>query len=145
MMVEVIDAIKDLYQKWKGDSSPCAVDVLPQSGSDRRYFRVHGTGGSIIATHGINIKENETFIYFSNHFAKKNLPTAMIHSVNEDTTLYLQEDFGDTSLLNRLEAEGFTKDIYGLFAESLRQLANFQVKGDNGLDYDLCLPNKEFG
>ena len=144
MMVPIIDSIKDLYQEWKGKPAE-SVDVLPQSGSDRRYFRVHGPNETVIATHGINVRENEVFIYFSRHFTGKGLPTAVILAVNADTTIYLQEDFGDASLLNLLEEEGYTKRIYGLFAESLRQLANLQVNGDNGLDYGQCLTNTEFG
>ena len=37
--------------------------------------------------------------------------------------VYLQEDFGDISLLNRLEAEGFTDNVYALFKKSLEALA----------------------
>jgi len=143
-MVSIIDAIKNLYLEWKGVEAD-RVEVLPQSGSDRRYFRVFGDSESVIATHGINVKENETFIYFSKHFSEKNLPTAKILAVNEDFTIYLQEDFGNDSLLTLLEAEGYTKNIYGLFSQSLRQLARLQIEGDAGLDYDQCLTNKEFG
>jgi len=143
-MVSIIDAIKDLYQEWKG-APPERVEVLPQSGSDRRYFRVFGDDETVIATHGINVRENETFIYFSKHFHGKGLPTARILAVNEDITIYLQEDFGNDSLLNFLEAEGYSKNVYGLFSESLRQLARLQVEGDARLDYDQCLTNKEFG
>src|SRR6478672_3753085 len=122
MMVSIIDAIKDLYQQWK--ASPAErVEVLPQSGSDRRYFRVFGKNDSVIAAHGINVRENEAFIYFSQHFYGKGLPTAKILAVNEDTTIYLQEDFGNDSLLTLLEAQGYSKNVYGLFSESLRQLA----------------------
>jgi len=144
MIVTIIDAIKELYEEWSG-SPPLSLDVLPQSGSDRRYFRLCGENYSVIATHGINVRENEVFIYFSNHFAAKGLPTAKILAVNDDTTVYLQEDFGDDSLLTLLEAEGYTKRIYGLFAESLKQLAHLQVNGHEELDYDQCLTNKEFG
>jgi aminoglycoside/choline kinase family phosphotransferase len=144
MMIAIIDAIKELYQEWKGEPAE-SIDVLPQSGSDRRYFRVYGKAESVIAAHGLNIKENDVFIYFSRHFTSKGLPTALILAVNEDTTIYLQEDFGDASLLNLLEAEGYSKRVYRLFAESLRQLANLQVNGDAGLNYDQCLTNTEFG
>ena len=143
-MITTIDAIKELYQQWKGQP-PDSVDVLPQSGSDRRYFRLHGKNETVIATHGINLKENETFIYFSQHFQDKNIPGANIFSVNEDKSIYLQEDFGDVSLLNILESEGFTDRVFDLFANSLRALAKLQVQGDEGLDYNRCLTNKEFG
>ncbi|MFT3825853.1 MAG: RNase adapter RapZ [Chitinophagaceae bacterium] len=143
-MISVIEAIQQLYTTWSGQE-PLSVDVLPQSGSDRRYFRIHTTGKSIIATHGNNTTENETFIYFSQHFRDKGLPVPEIYALNEDKTIYLQEDFGDTSLLNKLEADGFTDEVYALFKSSLHQLALLQVKGHAGLDYSRCLTNKEFG
>lgn len=140
----MIDAVSQLYKQWKGQE-PDSIDVLPQSGSERRYFRLHKNGESVIGTYGANIKENETFIYFSNHFTRKNLPTANILAVNDDISVYLQEDFGDISLLNILESEGFTDKVYSLFRKSLEYLADLQVKGDEGLNYNFCLTNTEFG
>ncbi|HVZ57425.1 MAG TPA: RNase adapter RapZ [Chitinophagaceae bacterium] len=143
-MQPTLDAIARLYQSWK-NQPPQHIDVLQQSGSERRYFRVHGPGGTVIATHGENVKENETFLYFSRHFAARQLPVPDIYCVSEDKTIYLQEDLGDLSLLNRLEAEGFTETVYGLFRQSLEALANLQVRGDQGMDYSRCLTNQVFG
>jgi aminoglycoside/choline kinase family phosphotransferase len=143
-MQQILDSIQQLYKKWKG-SDAVSIDVLPQSGSERRYFRLYGKGESVIGTYGANIKENESFIYFSKHFKQKNLPVADIFIVSEDRMLYLQEDFGDVSLINRLEAEGYTNSIYNLFKQSLEELALLQIKGNEGLDYERCLTNKEFG
>lgn len=143
-MQEILSSVKSLYKKWKG-ADPVSVDVLPQSGSERRYFRIHGDKGAVIGTFGANIKENESFIYFSNEFRKKKLTVPEILAISEDGVYYLQEDFGDVSLLNRLEAEGFTQNVYDLFKKSLTELAALQVKGDAGLDYNHCLTNKEFG
>ncbi len=143
-MQPILDSIKALYKNWKG-KDPDTIDVLPQSGSERRYFRLHGQGSSVIGTYGANIKENESFIYFSTEFNQKKLATANILAVSEDRMYYLQEDFGDVSLLNRLEEEGFTDNVYGLFSKSLTELARLQVIGDKDLDYERCLTNKEFG
>lgn len=143
-MQHAIEAIQQLYTEWKGQP-PSSIDVLPQSGSERRYFRLHGKEGSVIGTYGANIKENESFIYFSDLFSEKKLATPRILAVSKDRVFYLQEDFGDTSLLNKLEAAGFTPYIYDLFKKSLAELARLQVTGDKGLDYDRCLTNKEFG
>ena len=67
-MQNLLQSIEKLYEEWSGKSAS-SIDVLPQSGSERRYFRIHtGDGNTIMATHGANIKENETFFYFSNHF-----------------------------------------------------------------------------
>ena len=143
-MQSIIESIKDLYTSWSGQ--PCdQVEVLPQSGSDRRYFRIHAANRTFIATHGTNIPENETFIYFTQHFREKELPVPEILAIGEDKTIYLQEDFGDISLLNRLEGEGLCDTVYDLFRNSLHQLALLQVKGHEGLDYTRCLTNQEFG
>jgi aminoglycoside/choline kinase family phosphotransferase len=143
-MQQQVEAIKELYKKWKG-IEPASTDLLPQSGSERRYFRLHGPEGSTIGTYGANIKENETFIYFSRHFNEAGLSVPEILAVSDDRQYYLQQDFGDVSLLNRLEAEGFTPAIYTLFRQSLIALAELQVKGHQGLDYSNCLTNEEFG
>ncbi len=144
-MQQLIDAIGNLYKEWNG-SPPESIDVLPQSGSERRYFRLHGENGkTVIGTYGANLKENETFIYFSNHFRKKDLTVPEIFAVGNDKICYLQEDFGDVSLLSRLENEGYNNIVYDLFKKSLVALAELQVKGDEGLNYEKCLTNKEFG
>ena len=140
----MIETIASVYTQWKGEEAE-TIDVLPQSGSERRYFRLHGKGGSVIGTYGANIKENESFIYFSDHFHKKGLPIANILAVNDEMTAYIQEDFGDISLLNKLESLGFCDEVYNLFKLSLTELARLQITGDSGLDYDKCLTNKEFG
>lgn len=143
-MQSIIDTIKELYATWSG--YPCnQVDVLPQSGSDRRYFRLHADGKTYIATYGNNIPENDTFIYFTQHFRERSLPVPQLFAIGEDKTIYLQEDFGDISLLNRLEQEGLCDNVYALFRKSLHQLALLQVKGHEGLDYTRCLTNQEFG
>ena len=140
----MIDAISELYKDWKGGGHK-QLDVLPQSGSERRYFRLYDTNESVIGTYGANTKENEVFIYFSNHFRKKDLPVANILAVNDTLTAYLQEDFGDRSLLHILEEKNFTDEVYFLFRRSLEALAELHVKGDEGLNYNLCLTNAEFG
>jgi aminoglycoside/choline kinase family phosphotransferase len=143
-MEEMLNSIRELYRKWKGTEA-LSVDVLPQSGSERRYFRLHGKDDSVIGTYGANIKENESFIYFSGLFREKELATPEILAISDDRMFYLQVDFGDISLLNKLESEGFTQPVYDLFKKSLSEIARLQVKGDEGLDYDRCLTNKEFG
>jgi UPF0042 nucleotide-binding protein len=144
-MQQMIDAVSVLYKSWRS-KEPEQVDVLPQSGSDRRYFRMYDEEGkTVIATYGLNIPENEAFIYFSDHFKKKGLHVPEIYAVNYDKNIYLQEDFGDVSLLNILEKKGYTPEVYSLFKKSLHELARLQVLGDEGMNYKKCLTNEEFG
>lgn len=144
-MQDLINAVEQLYKSWAG-TEPASVDVIQQSGSDRRYFRLHGSNGkTVIGTHGLNVPENEAFVYFAENFSDKDLRVPKIFAVSDDRTVYLQEDFGDVSLMNLLEEKGVVPEVYALFKESLHQLAKLQVLGDAGLDYSRCLTNKEFG
>ena len=70
-------------------------------------------------------------------FKTKGCPVPEIYAVNEEGTLYIQEDFGDISLLNKLEEHGYTDYVYDCFRQSLKNLANLQIQGDKGLDYKL--------
>ncbi|HWB27014.1 MAG TPA: RNase adapter RapZ [Chitinophagaceae bacterium] len=143
-MQHIADNIKTLFQSFKYEA-PVRIEKLQQSGSDRTYYRVYYSGGTCIATHNLNIKESNTFIYFSRHFKERGLPVPEILAVNDDSTLYIQEDLGTESLLNNLEEHGHGEYAYSLFKKSLKQLANLQIKGHEGLDYSKCLTAKEFG
>lgn len=143
-MQVLTDQIGDLFHK-HNEAAIKAIDKLPQAGSDRLYFRIHTDNKTFIATYGPNIKENETFIYFSEQFKKKELAIANIFYVSDDKSIYIQEDFGNICLLDRLEEQGFTDDIYNLYKKSLSKLAELQVKGHELVDYRKCLTNSEFG
>lgn len=122
------------------------IHKIPQSGSIRIYYRIRTAAKSFIATYGINIKENQSFIRFSRHFKEMHCPVPEIYAVNTEGTIYIQEDFGDISLLNELEQAGPTTAISELFKQSLKALAHLQIKGDAGLDYEeWCLTSTEFG
>ena len=122
-----------------------SIDKIPQSGSNRIYFRLKTSSQSFIVTHGNNIQENLAFIYFSRHFKRAGSPVPSILAVSSDHALYIQEDFGDTSLLNKLEQYGYNEYVYGLFQKSLKALASLQIAGHEGLDYGHCLTSREFG
>ncbi len=143
-MEEVLQEIRSLFAT-AGDSAITLIEKLPQSGSDRVYFRVHAGHDTCIATYNLHVKENRTFIYFSTHFKELQLPVPSILAVNQDETIYLQEDVGTVSLLDMLEQHGYCNMVYGLFEKSLQQLAQIQVLGHVGMDYTQSLTAKEFG
>jgi aminoglycoside/choline kinase family phosphotransferase len=143
-MDEIIKHIKNLYKTIQ-DQEWDEIAKIPQSGGDRMYFRIKQGANSWIATFNINLKENDTFIYFSNHFASKNLPVPKVLAVSADKHYYIQEDMGAVSLLDVLEKEGKTDYVFALFQKSLKALAKLQVQGGEGLDYNYCLTSKSFG
>ncbi len=121
-MQTIVDEIKNLFKDYS-DYEIKSVDKLPQSGSDRIYFRIFTGTGSYIATFNQNVKENQTFFNFSRHFKQSGNPVPEIYKVNEEQTIYIQQDFGDVSLLNELEEHGLNDYVYNLFQQSLKKLA----------------------
>lgn len=143
-MEDVLQGISDLFLSIQ-QKSVDRIEKLPQSGSDRIYFRLYADENTYIATYNINQKETNTFIQFSRHFKKAGLRVPEILGVNSDHTIYIQEDLGTASLLNQLEIHGHTDLPYQLFKKSLAELARIQILGDKGLNYDWCITAKEFG
>lgn len=143
-MQAVIDAISELFNAYSQEPI-LSINKIPQSGSNRIYYRLLTKANSYIVTYGNNIQENKTFVYFSRHFHSHKNPVPEIYAVSDDSSIYIQQDFGDLSLLSALERKGYTEYVYTLFKKSLKALANLQIAGDNGLDYGQCLTSKEFG
>jgi len=143
-MEAIKEAIKQIYLSYTGKACE-HIEKIPQSGGDRIYFRIKEGAESYIATYNLNLKENETFIYFAQHFHSKGLPVPKVLAVSADQKIYLQEDLGSESLLDVLEKEGKTERVYQLFQKSLKALVQLQVKGSEGLDYSKCLTSKTFG
>ena len=67
---------------------------------------------SYIATYNENVKENETFLISVSILRDQLILRSRNLSVNDDQTIYIQQDFGDVSLLNELEAHGLTDYVY---------------------------------
>lgn len=143
-MEAILESIKKIFLSYAGKDWE-QIEKIPQSGGDRVYFRIKEGAHSYIATYNLNLKENETFIYFAQHFHSKGLPVPKVLAVSADQKIYLQDDLGSESLLDVLEKEGKTERVYNLFQKSLKALAHLQVKGSEGLDYSKCLTSKTFG
>jgi aminoglycoside/choline kinase family phosphotransferase len=143
-METIIENIKHLLKN-NLHLTPTHLEKLPQSGSDRIYFRVFTPQQSFIATYNTHVTENKTFIYFAQHFYNLGLAVPKVLAVQQDDTLYIQEDVGTDNLLEIIEKEGHTPTVFTLFKKSLQQLAKLQIQGNNNLDYNYCITAKEFG
>ena len=143
-MEQIAQNIRDFFQTFTSDEITY-FEVLPKSGGDRIYFRITTKEASYIATFNENIKENIAFLNFTSQLKKANAPLPEIYKVDPEKKMYLQEDFGNTSLLNKLEENGLNDYVYDLFKKSLKALSLLQVKGGEKIDYDFCITSKEFG
>ena len=66
-MEKVIESIISLFTSLQAKIAD-RIEKLPQSGSDRIYFRIYAGNETFIATYNLNKKETNTFIYFSKQF-----------------------------------------------------------------------------
>lgn len=102
----VIQEIKNLFSTFSEEMID-RVEQLPQSGSDRIYFRIFTASQNYIATYNLNRQETTTFVAFSRQFRKSGSPVPQIFAVNDESTLYIQEDFGNISLLTWVTAKSY--------------------------------------
>ncbi len=143
-MEQIAENIKVFFQTFIPDKI-ADFEKLPKSGGDRIYFRITTMNKSYIATFNENIKENIAFLNFTDQLKRAKAPLPEIYKVHPEQKMYIQEDFGNVSLLNELEENGLNDYVFNLFKKSLKALSLLQIKGDEKIDYDYCITSKEFG
>ncbi|MEG0795955.1 MAG: phosphotransferase [Odoribacter sp.] len=139
--------ISQLFEEQWG-KKPENIELLPASGSARKYFRLTSADKTYIAAFHQNIPENRLFINFTKHFDKKGLNVPKIYAVSADESTYIQEDLGNTMLLDIVERERkgeyLSEHLLTLYKKSLSELLRFQLLGGEGLDYSACIPRPIF-
>jgi aminoglycoside/choline kinase family phosphotransferase len=142
-----IDVVSDGYKELFRNPD-FKIVALPKSGSDRKYFRIISGEKSIIGAHNSNSEENEAFIGFTHHFISKGLPVPEILGYLPYKNVYFLRDLGDMNLFSwlqhRHELRGFDNEAEGIYQTILDTLIQFQIKGIEGLNLELCYPHKSF-
>ncbi len=141
------ELISDLFTRWSGEN-PIEIITLPPSGSDRKYFRIHYTKGTVIGAYNPIEQENHAFLTFTEHFRKKGLPVPEILAEDTGNYVYLQQDLGDTTLFSLLPHSRdqvlFDDSVMDLYRTILDVLPRFQIQGADGLDFSACFPRHAF-
>ncbi|MCB9230090.1 MAG: phosphotransferase [Bacteroidia bacterium] len=147
MEQDIPHLIRSLYLQVRG-KAPDQLKELPQSGSDRRYFRLSGAGDDLIGAANADVRENRAFIAFARHFREQGVNVPEVYAVSADETCYLLQDLGNESLMDRVSAERregrFSPEIKALYQASLRGLIQMQIPAGKGIDYSLCIPRDRF-
>jgi aminoglycoside/choline kinase family phosphotransferase len=142
-----IDIVSDAYEEFSGNSDSKIV-ALPQSGSDRKYFRISDSGKSVIGAYNPNLEENEAFIGFTKHFISKGLPVPEVFGYLSEKSTYFLQDLGDINLFTWLQHKhdgaGFDVEAEAFYRKILDRLIDFQIRGIDGLNLDLCYPHRSF-
>ncbi len=117
-------------------------------GSGRAIVRLTGGGFSAIGVLYEVREENAAFIEFSRHFRRHGLPVPEIYAEDLSHGAYLEEDLGDTTLFEFLQANRTGEAIAEPAIEAYRQvvaaLPRFQVEAGRDLNYKLCYPRASF-
>jgi aminoglycoside/choline kinase family phosphotransferase len=139
----ISNGYKELFGK-----SDLHIAALPQSGSDRKYFRITTENRSVIGAYNPNPEENDAFIGFTKHFISKGLPVPEIFGYLPEKFIYFLKDLGDINLFTWLQKKhagaGFDNEAEDIYKKVLDKLIHFQTKGIEGLNLDLCYPHKSF-
>lgn len=142
-----MERLKQLYLAKTGHE-PEEMSLLPLSGSARKYYRVSGLGGTVIGCIGTNPAENKAFLTIDEAFCAHGLHAAEVYGVSEDGMAYIQEDLGDGQLFELLKpsiASGsFTAEQLDWLHDTISMLPAVQFKVGEGLDWDVCFPDREF-
>jgi len=139
-----------LVEKYRNFSAEDCVDIvsMPRSGSERKYYRITGSGRTMIGAFNPNREENDAFIGFTRHFRSFKLPVPEIYKYYPESDCYFMQDLGDTNLFTWLERKkqtvGFDEELLDFYRLSLETLVLFQTEAIKDLNLDLCYPHKSF-
>jgi aminoglycoside/choline kinase family phosphotransferase len=120
------------------------TETILKAGSDREYKRILTSEESYIHCKNEHVKENETFLYFTDIFTKIGSPVPEILAVSQDSKEYLLSDNGRTSLLDVLLKEGYTPKVKSYYQQALSSLAELQIQAHTMLDYNQCVAASRF-
>lgn len=136
-----------LFKQHTGKTEPL-IEPLASSGSNRRYYRLTSEDFTLIGVYGQSKEENNAFIKLAKHFHNQKLNVPKVFKVSKDMHYYIQEDLGDIVLFDAIKAGRntgvFSHGEIELLHKTIEKLADFQVKGAKGLDFDVCYPQPEF-
>lgn len=140
--------IENLFEKFTG-CRPEETALLSASGSNRRYWRLTGGGCSLIGAEGTEASENRAFVALSEHFRSKGVNVPEVFAVSDNGMAYLQEDLGRESLYDAVasgrETGEYSEKEKALLTKVISQLPDIQFLGAEGLDFNVCWPEPEFG
>ncbi|MFC1733512.1 phosphotransferase [candidate division KSB1 bacterium] len=143
----LMNPLQKLFVNWSGKEA-ASIELLPFSGSYRKYFRMQRHDVKALGVINHDYKENQAFISFSKHFKQHGLNVPDIYASDLENDCYLIQDLGDTTLyskISQLKPETrFNDETIGFYKKALEILPKFQIDAGNNIDYTLCFPRDAF-
>jgi aminoglycoside/choline kinase family phosphotransferase len=125
---------KHFFEKHTGTNASEFI-TLVQSGSARVNFLASAEGKRYIITYNENIRENESFLYYSGIFSDLNLNTPDIFAVSDDRAMYIQEFLGHHTLSEVIAEQGLSDSVKSLVKQTLEKLFKLQTATNGKIDF----------
>ena len=138
-----LNILSDLFFR-HFDEVALEINKLPASGSVREYFRIKSDNRQVIGAFNKDVRENNAFFSFSQHFKWLGFNVPEIYCVHDNQKYYLLEDLGDITLYKYITENRDNEQISTYYKKVVENLAEFQFLGFNGLDFNVCYPRKVF-
>lgn len=140
--------IRQSFEQWKTGENIRSIVLLPQSGSNRKYFRIYHDSGRTLGVYNPGLDENEAYFSFTRQFRNAGLNVPEILHIAASRTVYFVEDLGNTTLFSLLPADNgnlpnpangsdsrpqdlgnFPSELKTLYKKVIHQLIAFQTAG----------------
>jgi aminoglycoside/choline kinase family phosphotransferase len=142
-----IALLDDLYFSWSHKHASSIVP-LPESGSYRRYYRITCDERTVMGVYNTDNRENDAFLYLNRHLLKTGNPVPVVYCEDLERHVYLEQDLGDTTLLDYLEqirgSEDQNERTTTVYKNIIEAMPGLQVIAAGGIDYSVCYPRAEF-
>lgn len=125
---------KQFFENYSG-KKPSEFIILAQSGSARVNFLTKTENEEYIITYNENIRENESFLYYSKIFTDLDLNTPKIFKISDDRKMYIQEFLGKQTLSEVISKEGLSENVKSLVKQTLEKLYQLQITTQGKIDF----------
>ncbi len=147
-MSKAISVLSSLHKTYFGVEID-EIELLPQSGSYRQYFRIRYNGETVLGVYNTDLQENRAYISFSKTFEEAGVNVPKIYIVSPDDTAYLVEDLGgntlwDIAIADMRNGGTLSKKSLSLYKKSLKELIKIQTQTIEKLDLRYCYPRDAF-
>lgn len=118
-----------------GLAGPLRWELMKGDGSQRRFYRLHTAGGSVVAIIAPpdGLPEAASYLYLARHLGARGVPVPQVCGALGEGRCICVEDLGDTHLED-VALRASTAETEAAYRRVLELLAHMQLAGAEGLE-----------
>lgn len=129
-----MEKARKFFETYAGGSAESFVQI-PQSGSSRLNFIAEDKNSKYVVTYNEDLRENDSFLYFSEIFNQLNLNTPKVFAVSDDKKIYIQQFLGSSTLSEIIASKGLTPAVVSLVRKGIDRLFLLQQSTAGKIDF----------